>query len=152
MREIKFRGKIKQDTITGKYEFDWFFGDLVREADTGKTFIVDLAHFTKLVTLHDVLVEVIPETIGQFTGPKDKNGKEIYEGDIVIFETDKRNKELYTKRTLIVKYNDGGFYLFYEDGKEYNYIENEGIRDYIERLEVIGNIYENPELLEVKNG
>lgn len=74
----------------------------------------------------------------QFTGLKDKNGKEIYEGDIVRLE--QWEPEIYE-----VVFNRGGFCfrhsdtdVFYHDAK------------YIEKGEVIGNIYENPELLQDK--
>lgn len=81
-----------------------------------------------------------PESIlMQYTGLKDKNGKEIYEGDILKMPS--FNPEL-----NIVRFDRGGFYLepitgieshFWSDIK---YAEDDG-------SEVIGNIYENPELL-----
>lgn len=68
----------------------------------------------------------------QFTGLKDKNGKEIYEGDIVRHATD---EGIYK-----VIFEDGGFYV--KNLFEYDF---QTINEY--PLEVIGNIYENPELL-----
>lgn len=80
--------------------------------------------------------EVIPETVGQYTGLKDKNGQEIYEGDVL------RDNE----STVIVKFVDGGFSVDYKTigGKWRNYSD---LFDYLDDYEgeVIGNIYENPE-------
>lgn len=83
----------------------------------------------------------------QYTGLHDKNGKEIYEGDILLADEEYVDEgELY----LEVKWNDAqtGFYLYdtkYDfdcDREEFELIDKS--------YQVIGNIYENPELLEVK--
>lgn len=71
------------------------------------------------------LAEVV---LMQYTGLKDKNGKEIYEGDIVVMKADSLNEE----QTIEVKWRKEGFYEYFN-----------GFAD----CEVIGNIYENPELL-----
>ena len=83
--------------------------------------------------------------IMQSTGLKDKNGKEIFEGDILAFETDDE----------VINVNvfwDEEHALFMFESKKYN--EQEPLAELVENntypFEIIGNIYENPELLEDK--
>lgn len=135
MREILFRGKTT-DLPTGFYDHDYAFGDLVRELETGKTFILDLSHFDKTTKLSDLLIEVDPETVGQFTGLLDKNGTKIFEGDIV--------KADWGKIPMKIKWDDSGF------AWEASVIDayNGWCLDDLNPCEVIGNITDNPELLE----
>lgn len=68
---------------------------------------------------------------GEFTGLKDRNGKEIYEGDILT-------------ENIVVKFNNGSFITTYKDDRNNGAILTDKRCEY---LEVIGNIYQNPELL-----
>ena len=74
----------------------------------------------------------------QYTGLKDKNGKEIWEGDIVEYETLSSKGGLFGKTRNEVKFIRGYFELVPYEDKRWGGYQN---------LEVIGNIYENPELL-----
>ena len=85
--------------------------------------------------------------VQQFTGLKDKNGKEIYEGDIFrwINANDYKSEK---QETGVVKYCGNAFNLF-ELGERYNithYLTNASING-----SIIGNIFENPELLKNEN-
>ena len=73
--------------------------------------------------------------IQQFTGLSDKLGKEIYEGDILEF-----NYEPLGKFKEEIKFIDGGFWIKRNDGT--NFMPSQEYR------EIIGNVYENPELIE----
>ena len=92
--------------------------------------------------------EVIPETVGQYTGLKDKNGKRIFEGDIVhILGNQDVEDWKNVDYNALIAFIDGGFCAI--DGT----IEEHAFRRYaLARmdfdLEVIGNIHDNPELLE----
>lgn len=85
-------------------------------------------------------IEVIPETVGQYTGLTDKNGKRIFEGDIVS----------------LVKH-DGLIYKVVYVPCRYELVNSKGVNCFVldiyksENIEVIGNIYDNPELLGGEN-
>ena len=84
----------------------------------------------------------------QYTGLKDKNGKEIYEGDVVLYQLDAPwNEDEILELRASVKYEGAGFVT---DGITQN--SYDAPLDQVGDLEVIGNIYENPELLENMNG
>lgn len=121
MREIKFRGK---SILTD----EWFYGDLVHSADKKRTAI--------LVNDKDSYdeCEVVPETIGQFTSLYDCDGKEIFEGDILDFNG----------LTVEVRFVRGAFALLVNGN-----LDDELYGDCRTDLfaKVIGNVYENPDIM-----
>lgn len=140
MREIKFRGK---RTDNG----GWVYGKLI-EMDVA--FIVKSAMWEitgDIVSLCCTEVyEVDPETVGQCTGLRDYNGTDIYEGDIVIVNYGLKDR----KENVINEQNCKGYLAIikFEDG-----MFTHGWWEPVlngECLYVIGNIHDNPELLEVE--
>lgn len=121
MRTIKFRGK---SILTD----EWLYGDLVHSADNKRFGILvnDKGSYDEC--------EVAPETVGQFTGLYDCDGKEIYEGDILDFNG----------LTVEVRFVRGVF-AFLANGN----LDEELCGDCRTDLfaKVIGNIHDNPELL-----
>ena len=137
MREILFRGKRVDNG-------EWFFGNLdLRQF--GGSFYACIIH--QLSMWKTTKFEVIPETVGEYTGLTDKNGKKIFEGDIL---QDKFGQ------IKIVDYSDewGAFRTCFvralnEEGKIVATVGGASFVGTIWRkYEVIGNIHDNPELLE----
>ena len=139
MREIKFRGK-------RFYSNKWVYGSLFIDKD-GERYILENNYLGQdghhLVCNSDIPVFMMEETIGQYTGLRDKNGKEIFEGDIVCVDDGYNDKDFYT-----VKYFDYDDYPAF-DLENYG-SECNGLSECmaLKTLEVIGNIYDNPELLQ----
>ena len=80
-------------------------------------------------------IEVIPETVGQYTGLTDKNGMKIFEGDILTIE----NEGVYAA----IKYNESNAAFYVEDEDHEDYLGEAWETDVV----IIGNIFDNPELL-----
>lgn len=103
---------------------------------------------TTSVNLEDVVIE-------QYTGLKDKNGKEIYEGDVVYFSVFDYNG-LDTQYSGIVKFANGKWEIWNNEKDEYYDCDGAfdlyWVKEQDDELEIIGNIRDNPEFLEVPNG
>ena len=108
--------------------------------------------------LNFVLVEVIPETVVRCTGLEDKNGKLIFEGDILHIRTGKGwscpvGTDIYYK-VVYTKFNIQRYanteYIGFMAERSNNYLSPIHYVVTTEGAEVIGNIYDNPELLEVE--
>ena len=88
--------------------------------------------------------QVLPETVGQYTGLTDKNGKKIFDSDI-LFSTDAGDEH-----SLILIMDEGwSCFLYYYFGGKCHDAEFVKSDDWLSDCEVIGNIHDNPELLEV---
>ena len=132
-REILFRGK---RIDTGEW-IEGYFGQSV------DTFIIQ---DYGLVAGHFKVFKVVPETVGQYTGLKDKNGKKIFEGDIL---------KHYDKTTFGEPVGDWGFVKWDCDEcmlfRTSTRIGKDRLVTSHDIYEVVGNIHDNPELLEVSD-
>ena len=122
---IKFRGKSKKTV-------EWLYGDLIRNVE-GAFAIVPPYEISMNNYYRNYVVD--KETIGQYTGLKDKYGREIYEGDILYYRDAKIKSP--------VTYRNGGFYFSHYGGTTFSAIADHEINKYT----VVGNIYDNKELL-----
>ena len=135
MRTIKFRGKY---TETGEWRYGYYarlsnefkeWHCIMTEKDASENYIKDCNGF------HMQYTPVVPSTVGQFTGLRDKNGKEIYEGDIIVHASGSSimyNVEWHNTELV---------------GKQIGSSSYAGISYWIDVTEVIGNIHDNPNLL-----
>ena len=166
MREIKFRGK--------NYGGIWLYGYLMPAEkpviNKGCKYRISVSP-QSCAGKDKMVYEIISDTIGQYTGLKDKNGKEIYEGDILrveefwnesgpieiseeflrVFDLEDLKGEKQREYTTPVSWEDGAFVIS---------VNRKGDTDLsalfgdmrlsfpIFVFEVIGNIYDNPELVE----
>ena len=122
-REIKFRGK----RSNGR----WVYGSLVvsKKIDPAIYFNISKGAAEVLDWCY-----VKPDTIGQYTGLKDKEGNKIFEGDIVEFT----NLDL---PNMVIRFDNGSFMLCEDENSTYEELR----MNYV--VEVVGNIHDNPELI-----
>ena len=117
------------------------FGDLVQnDSSTGK--YIKFAIKERGCYPH----EVDSETIGQYTGLNDVNGKEIYEGDLIDMITPNVYKR-YKTRTYVIKWDRFKWVAIAIDGQFKQVFPKNFTDTERTKAEVIGNIYENQELL-----
>lgn len=139
------------DELGIEHKNGWVYGSLISNGNI--PYIAgNIVEATDEYVAHEFWAKVIPETVSQYTGLKDKNGKEIYEGDVLtaeiypfqddgeynyhgVIEWDKETASFYMWKALANKNKRG---ISHGIGEQ---IES------IERFEVIGSIYENPELI-----
>jgi len=144
-REILFRGK-----PIGNWE--WVEGFVVIN-ENGECFIKDTDYNVNNGKCDLIPARVDPETVGQYTGLKDKNGLRIFEGDIVEFKLQDADEYRFAKILYgeFIDENDSQFYLgFYVVGMGCTFSifngKDEGC-DFIGMCEVAGNVHDSPELL-----
>lgn len=133
MREILYRGKGDTRFNSG----GWFYGVPIKDFEGDWQLCTDCTKTT-----------VLPETIGQYTGLTDKNGKKIFEGDIVAYYTSTNratNKEFH--EVVFETRGESGYF-----GIKISNIETWGFCMEVpaKLMEIIGNIHDNPELLELE--
>lgn len=140
-REIIFRGK---SIGTG----EWLYGHLFNYGLTAPSNVSCICvcvpkewkEAYNLYTVH-------PDTIGQYTGLKDKNGKKIFEGDILEYigkREDNMNK-VYRRKVV---FHEGMFALLSKELQAYSALNYHCMKDGRSAWRVIGNIHDNPELIE----
>ena len=140
MREFLFRAKKYEKSVFD--ETDWVYGSLIDSGNHEHVFIFPWINGASTMPVGKLVYAnmetVNPETIGQFTGLMDKKGKCIFKGDIVRYMD---------KNIMVVVWNkeSASFACAYST-ENFNYCATM-INSHM-YLEVIGNIYDNPELLE----
>ena len=142
MRKILFRGK-RQDN--GK----WVEGYVAKHIFAGYSEYLSIdvkqmkARYAQRTEYTYQPYEVIPETVGQYTGLEDKNGKMIFEGDIVLQPVRETRKH----SPCIIEFHKGAFMAHYKS-EDWFFDRYYNINSF---TKIIGNIHDNPELLEVQD-
>lgn len=132
MRTIKFRGKCAKGS---RYAGEWVYGSCVQCEKSNDVLITVAFNDRCSCTYH-----VDPATVGQFTGLHDKHGHEIYEGDVIRINLTDGS----TNKSSVFWNNRRGYWGC--DIDIINHGVQLGLIDKV-RIEVIGNIHDNPELI-----
>lgn len=142
-REILFRGKTLKHVTLNKHIVaevgQWIYGGIVEHI--GGTYILMPDSGYGYIS-----IEVIPETVSQYTGLTDKNGVEVYEGDIIDI-----HQTVNGYNQFVIQYDNYKFSARYYNQKtkqilgwyQYDLDELFEINETEKEIEVIGNIYEN---------
>lgn len=138
MRETKFRGKVigefnELEALGIIDKKGWVVGNLIQNGNH-PMIVGDLVEIDDEYIVHDWWVSVIPESVGQYSGLKDMDREEIFEGAI---GWDERG-EVHGK----VVFDEGGFLFEWEN-------MSDDLFECCGDIVIVGNIYDNPELLEV---
>lgn len=142
MREILFRGK-RDDNL------QWIEGYIYRITENQEM------PFLMMKDFHGITYPVYPETVGQYTGLTDKNGKKIFEGDILAGDEYPYSYETaWNYFAEVVWLDDGkafGLYTFKNPQSNVRGVSH-GLTDYMDDFEsseweIIGNIHDNPEMI-----
>lgn len=136
MNELRglWRGKVK-DEVHSDHNGEWIEGDLICDKMSDGYISYGIASRER----GEILVyEVDPNTLGECAGAPDKNGKPIFEGDVVVWDYDETDLDGSTHTTPGAVFWDGelcGFFV------------GETAGDIDDKCRVIGNIYDSPDLL-----
>ncbi|EAG2929911.1 hypothetical protein M0921_003025 [Listeria monocytogenes] len=135
MREIEFRGKAIHPNSLEQIVGSWAYGGIFENKIISRNLDMD-SHYHGFISE----IEIDIKTIGQYTGLKDKNGKKIFEGDIVNCKFFDR---MVGDIAGVINFIDCVWAVSdFKNKRLYQLID-------VDNIEVIGNIYENPELMEV---
>ncbi|EAC9862488.1 hypothetical protein LP21_03120 [Listeria monocytogenes] len=144
MREIEFRGKAIHPNSLEQIVGSWAYGGIFENKIISRNLDMD-SHYRGFISE----IEIDIKTIGQYTGLKDKNGKKIFEGDIVAFSED----DFHLFNSQVEYFSEDGYPAFdikvpstyYFDSNVFSEVSMSGLYE----IEIIGNIHENLDLLEV---
>lgn len=151
MREIKFRCWIKP-----YYKFDKCKKDyrmIYPHLEKDEWYVIDCQSQT-LMDGEGGKISDYKMYLQQFTGLKDKNGKDIYEGDVCIYKTGEKKGGVYSEETVFkgfVRYDEARFEIGSHNGYGGEWEDLSMLIGHYHKIakefEVIGNIFENPELI-----
>lgn len=143
-RPIKFRGKRKDNG-------EWVYGDYMTDGRS-HWIVGPVVDVSEEYISPEWWAPIVKETLGQFTGLTDRHGKEIWEGDVAninFSRIDTVNGEL-AINSPVFSYTERGVMRWIEKEARFAFDVKESLLedDMVLEAEVLGNIYENPDLLE----